>query len=159
MRLRSHIGLRVGLYIGSPSDDSESSTTESDLVNLINGNAGTVPIGTPVYSSAADTIDKARANAAGTSLVIGVVTASVLPGASVDVATSGAIVATTGQWDTVAGTTGGLVFNTIYYLDASSPGKLTSTAPSGAGQFVVQVGVAVSTTTLVVSREPPIGPL
>jgi hypothetical protein len=66
------------------------------------------------------------------------------------------LTATTGQWDAVTGGSGGLVANTVYYLDAATAGKLTATAPTTAGQYVVEVGMALSTTELLIKTRTPI---
>jgi hypothetical protein len=118
--------------------------------------AGGIVIGTPVYSSAANTVKKAQANAAGTAKVLGFVTASIVTTGAGTVQTSGVIAATTGEWDTVAGTTGGLTFNTVYYLSKDTVGTITSTAPSAVGELVVEVGIAISTTELVINIKRPI---
>lgn len=120
-----------------------------DIPQLTNGNAGTIPIGTPVYSSANDAVDKAKGDAVGTANVIGLVAdTSILAAAVGGIQMDGILAATTGQWDTVAGTTGGLTKDVIYYLSAATVGAITSTAPSSAGQFVVSIGIAISTTEL-----------
>lgn len=120
-----------------------------DIPQLTNGNAGTVPIGTPVYSSANDTVDKAKADAVGTTNCIGLVADTSIAAAAVGgIQMDGILAATTGQWDTVAGTTGGLTKDVIYYLSAATAGLITSTAPSSAGQFVVSLGIAISTTEM-----------
>lgn len=120
-----------------------------DIPQQTNGNAGSLVIGTPVYSSANDTVDKAKADAVGTVNVIGLVaevsiTAAAVGGVQMD----GILSATTGQWDAVAGTSGGLTKDVIYYLSAATPGLLTSTAPSTIGQYVKEIGIAISTTEL-----------
>jgi hypothetical protein len=70
------------------------------------------------------------------------------------VQTDGILSATTGQWDAVAGTTGGLTKDVIYYLSAATAGLLTSTAPSSAGQFVKKIGVGISTTEMLIQIDP-----
>lgn len=128
-----------------------------EIPQLTNGNASPIVIGTPVYSSANSTCDKAQANAVGTTNVIGLVAdASISAAASGAIQMGGILTATTGQWDTVAGTTGGLTKDVIYYLDPATAGKLTSTAPSTVGQFVVMVGIALSTTDLKIEIQPRI---
>lgn len=119
-------------------------------VVLTNDEASPVVIGAPVYMDAADGFKKAKADASGTAIVIGLVAKdpSIASATSGEVATSGILTATTAQWDAVAGTTGGLTFNTRYYLDPSTAGKITDTAPTTTGQYVVEIGVAVSTTEL-----------
>jgi hypothetical protein len=44
--------------------------------------------------------------------------------------------------------TGGLTFNSVYYLDPATAGKLTKTAPTTVGQYVMPIGLALSTTDL-----------
>jgi len=44
----------------------------------------------------------------------------------------------------------------IYYLSASSAGSITTTPPSTAGQYVVRVGEAASTSEFIIQLEPPI---
>jgi len=129
----------------------------NDIPQLTNGNAGSIVIGTPVYASAANTVDKARANAVGTTNVIGLVyDASIASASSGGVLMDGILSATTGQWDAVAGTTGGLTRDVIYYLSSSTAGLLTSTAPISVGEFVVSVGIAISTTELKIEIQPRI---
>jgi len=129
----------------------------NDIPQLINGNAGSIVIGTPVYASANNTVDKARANAVGTTNVVGLVyDASISAAASGGVLMDGILSATTDQWDAVAGTTGGLTRDVIYYLSAATAGLLTSTAPSNVGEFVVSVGIAISTTELKIEIQPRI---
>lgn len=120
-----------------------------DIPQLTNANAGSIVIGTPVYASANDSVDKAKADAVGTANVIGLVADVTITAAAVgSVQMDGILAATTGQWDAVAGTTGGLTKDVIYYLSAATSGLMTSSAPSVTGQFVVQIGIAISTTEM-----------
>lgn len=138
-------------------DTLDATAQEVDAVSLTNDNAGAIVIGAPVYSKAAGSVDKAQANAAGTVEVIGLVkSASIAAAASGSIQTDGILAATTVQWDAVAGTTGGLTFDTVYYLDPSTAGMISATAPTTAGQYVVRLGVAISTTELEISINPPI---
>lgn len=124
------------------------------LPQLINGNAGAIVIGTPVYASANNTVDKAKGDAVATVNVVGLVAeTSIASAATGGIQMDGVLSATTGQWDAVAGTTGGLTRDVIYYLSAATAGLLTSTAPTVAGQFVVQVGIGISTTEMRISVE------
>jgi len=124
---------------------------------LINGNAGVIVIGAPVYSSANGTVDKAKADAVGTTDVIGLVyDASIAAAGTGGIQIDGILTATTGQWDAVAGTSGGLTRNAVYFLSAATAGILTATARSVAGQFVVQVGIGLSTTDMKINIQPRI---
>lgn len=119
------------------------------LLVQTNDEAGAIVIGTPVYNDAADGVKKAKADAAGTSQPIGLVyDASITNATAGSILINGVLVATTGQWDAVAGTTGGLTFGTKYYLSAATSGLLTATAPSTVGQYVVEVGIGISTTEM-----------
>ena len=72
------------------------------------------------------------------------------------IATSNIVTGTTAQWDAVAGTTGGLTANTMYFLSPSTPGNLTATAPSTVGQYVCPVGIGISTTEMKINILTPI---
>jgi hypothetical protein len=138
-------------------DTLDAAASEVDVVTLTNGNAGSIVIGQPVYPSGAGSVDLAQANASGTVNLLGFVRdatiATATPGA---IQTDGVLAATTGQWDAVTGGTGGLTPGQVYWLDPSTPGKLTATAPTSVGQYVVRVGQAISTTELEITVEPPI---
>jgi len=122
----------------------------AEQMQLTNDEATPVVIGAPVYSDANGGFKKARANAAATSKVIGLVgqSPSITNAVAGAVTLDGIQTATTAEWDAVTGQTGGLTFNTKYYLDPAVAGKLTITAPTTVGQLVVEVGVALSTTDL-----------
>jgi hypothetical protein len=57
----------------------------------------------------------------------------------------GTLTLTTGQWDAVCGTTGGLTQGNYYWVD-STAGKMTATQPSGASNFQQVCITAMSTT-------------
>lgn len=107
-------------------------------------------IGNVVYVDGDDSVDLAQANAVATTIAIGLcVDTTVNAAATANIATDGIVLeATTGQWDTVAGTTGGLTAGVTYYLDPNTAGDLTETAPTDANDFVKVIGVALSTTDL-----------
>jgi len=131
---------------------------QAEAIQLTNDEASAVVIGAPVYSDANSGFKKAQANAAGTQGVIGLVAQApnIAAGASGAVCLDGILSATTAQWDAVTGDTGGLVFNAKYYLDPATAGKLTQTAPTTTGQYVREVGRALSTTELKVDIQPSI---
>lgn len=133
----------------SASDTLDAAISEVDVVSATNANAGAIVIGAPVYVSGAGSVDLAQADASGTKKVLGLVReASVAAAASGEIQTNGILVATTTQWDAVAGTTGGLTAGECYYLSAAAAGELTETAPTAVGEFVVPVGYALSTTEM-----------
>lgn len=147
-----------GLVSHMPST-AQPSVTFSPGMPLTNNNAGTLPIGTPVYSVAAGAFDQAIASSLVLSTVIGLLASASGPGTKTVVQTGGILTLTTAQWDAVAGTSGGLAFGTTYYLDPTTAGRPTATAPTATGKYVAAIGVALSTTDLAINLQPPIGPL
>lgn len=126
-------------------------------ITLTNDNAAAAVIGSPVYSSSADGFDLAKADASSTHKVIGLVhDTTIASAASGKVAIDGTLEATTAQWDVVTGDVGGLTFGATYYLDPTTEGKLTTTAPTTTGQFIKPVGIALSTTVLEILNQPSI---
>jgi hypothetical protein len=129
----------------------------TDLPQLTNGNASPIVIGTAVYASAANTVDKARANSVGTTNVVGLVAdASIASSSTGGIQIDGVLSATTGQWDAVTGGSGGLTVGSYYYLSSSTAGLLTSTAPTATGEFVISIGIALSSTELKIEIQPRI---
>ena len=126
---------------------------QATIFNQDNANVNTVVIGTPVYAtSTAGEMDEAQADAAATKDVLGLVAeVSVAAAASGAVQSDGVLAATTAQWDAVTGDVGGLTAGTKYYLDESTAGMLTTTPPSGSGEFVAMVGMGLSTTEMEIS--------
>lgn len=136
----------------------DSLDIKAEAVSYVNDEATPVVICAPVYNDVAGGFKKAQANAAGTKDVIGLVaqSPSIANGVSGAITIDGQLSATTAQWDAVTGGSGGLVFKTRYYLDPTTSGKLTSTAPSTVGQFVCEVGIAESTTDMKINIMPTI---
>jgi len=150
MAIRQPLVIVNGLIQQLQSGDTMNAPQAGgDIVSQTNDEAGSIVICTPVYNDVNDGVKKAKADAAGTASVIGlmqsVTTATTVAG---NVMTSGILTATTGQWDAVFGTTGGLTKGTRYFLSPTTAGLGTATAPSTVGQLVVPLGVAISTTEL-----------
>jgi hypothetical protein len=123
-------------------DTLSGPVAEVGLIALTNGDAGAHAIGDAVYISAADTAKKAKADASGTKDVFGVAIGTI----------SGAAVGNY-QTDGVLAGLSGLTAGAIYYLSAATAGLLTVTPPSSVGQYVVRVGIAISTTELDINIE------
>jgi hypothetical protein len=124
-------------------DTLAAASSEVDVVSMTNANAGAITVGMPVYVSAAGSVNKASAGAAGTAKVLGLVKdASIAAAGSGFVQTDGVL--SSADWTDVTGTTN-LTPGAIYYL-ATVAGQLTSTAPTGSGQYVMKVGMAISAT-------------
>jgi len=140
------------------ADTLDANIVEQEIINLTNDEAADpIVIGTPVYIDAANGCKRAQANASGTTNVVGLVKdASITAATSGAIITSGVLSATTAQWDAVAGTTGGLVAGTVYYLSDATVGQLTATAPTTGGSYVAPIGTAISTTELKLEVGPTI---
>lgn len=108
-------------------------------------------IGMPVYpNGTADTVKRAEANSSSTQKVAGLwASTSTAASGSGSMQYGGVLVATTVQWGAViTGAPSGLTAGAQYYLDAATPGYITSTPPTTAGQFVCPIGVALDTTSM-----------
>lgn len=138
-------------------DTLDAVASEVDLISKVNDNTAAIVIGQAAYTNASGNADLAQANASGTVEVLGLVKdASVASASSGYLQTDGILAATTAQWDTVTGGSGGLTPGSVYWLSADTAGGLTDTAPTTVGQYVCRIGKATSTTELEISIEPPI---
>lgn len=106
----------------------------------------TALFGEAVFVDGNDSVDLAQADAGGTSDVLGLAAAGVTAASSGAVILDGVLVGTTGQWDAITGDAGGLTAGAKYYLDPSTPGFITTTPPVAQGEYVVELGQALSTT-------------
>lgn len=117
-------------------------------ITRVNGNASAITKGQAVYVSSGTDVDLAQADAASTSIVLGLVKdLSVASAGEVQIQLDGVIEQS--DWTTVTGSAS-LSINSKYYLSESTAGSLTTTAPSSVGQYVVEVGVALSATELLI---------
>lgn len=126
------------------SDTLDAAVSEVDIIARTA--AATLIAGQPVYASSGTEVNKADADADATSKCIGLAKAAINSAASGSIQTNGLITLTTGEWDAVCGTSGGLAVGTIYYLSGGTAGLLTSTAPTTTGHYVVPVIKGISTT-------------
>lgn len=139
-------------------DSLNASCNEVDVISMTNSNAGAIVICAPVYVDGAGTVDLAQADAAATTEILGLVAVSPSIGiaGSGNIQTDGILAGSTDQWDAVTGDAGGLTPGSVYYVDPDTAGMLTTTAPTTAGDFVIRVGVALSTTEMDITATPPI---
>ena len=130
-------------------DTLDAIVNEVDITQATNNEATTIVIGTPVYVDGAGTVMEARADTLVSSRILGLVQDATIAAAAVgNIQTDGVFVATTTQWDAVAGTTGGLTPGVHYFLDSATAGLITATAPTTTGDVVVNLGLALSATEL-----------
>lgn len=151
MTLRTPLVQIAGVISQLPSGDS---IALPEAVNYTTDSA--MVIGNVVYPSSGGHVAKAKADSSSTIAISGLAGATISSGASGPIQNGGIITATTTQWDAVAGTTGGLTAGTKYYLSDATAGDLTATPPSTAGHFIVPVGVANSTTDLLLYNNPTV---
>jgi len=116
-----------------------------------------IPPGAPCRYSGATSIARAKADAAANAEVDGLALAQLAIAGAGKLRVAGIHTLATALWDAVTGQTGGLTPNTVYYLDPSNAGKLTTTAPTTAGQQVVRIGRAINSTQMRLLIQPPIG--
>jgi hypothetical protein len=118
-------------------------------MSLQNADSVSINCGMAVYMSAAGAVKRAVASSLTTcGGTIGIVLdATIASSANGNIVTEGLVTLTTTQWDAVGGSSG-LSFGSTYYIDPSTPGNITTTAPTTVGQVVVPIGVAISAVTL-----------
>ena len=111
--------------------------------------------GLALYITSSGKVTKALANAASTSFVAGLSLVTINQGGACQYRMEG-LVELTDWTDATENSASILSAGSFYYVSSTDPGKITNTAPSGAGNFVVQVGFAQSTTKLNLQIQPPI---
>jgi hypothetical protein len=129
-----------------------------DLSNSVaknNDTGNTIPIGTPLLVSSGNAI-LAQADAQGTVRVAGLAAETANDSSPVEILADGILPATTGEWDTITGETGGLSEGLDYFLSATTKGRLTVNAPDAQGEFVVRIGYALSSTEMEIEIGQPI---
>src|SRR6266576_4627063 len=157
MASRKPLVLNAGIIQQLQSGDTLSAPLAgAQEISLTNDDVGSHIPGQIVYLDANDGVKKAKADAAGTAYAFALASIAVTNGVAGVYATDGILSLTTGQWDTAFGTSGGLTAGTIYFLSAATAGLGTGTAPSTVGQYVVRLGIAVSTTELAIGIKDPI---
>jgi hypothetical protein len=133
--------LQGGLTPPPPPDPGE----DSSIVTLTNGDVVSHALGNIVYISAANTAKLAKANASGTKDAMAIATVAITPAATGAYQLAGVITGLTG-----------LTAGAVYYLSATTAGAMTTTAPTTIGQYVVRLGIAISTTDFLFDTERPI---
>lgn len=155
MAQRKALTLVNGYVQELPSGDTLAGAVAAHSVSMTNANASAITIGQVVYCSGADEVDLARANADGTSKVLGLVSASSISnGASGAIQTDGVLSTTTTNWDALTGQTGGLTPGSDYILSPDTAGSLVVRSSTiDAGEWIVPVGKAISTTDMLIDIE------
>lgn len=102
----------------------------------------------PVYIKSDGNFAKAKADSLNTRKVFGLTAAAIADtvAGSIYVEPGTVITATTGEWDAICGTSGGLTPGVSYFLSGATAGILTATAPTTSGHVQFEVIIALSTT-------------
>lgn len=124
-------------------------------VSLTNNTGSTIGKLKALYkTTTADQIALAKADASTTQRFIGFAAAAINNGAAGTVITDGVAVGLTTDWDAVTGQTGGLTPGSVYYLSDVTAGTITTNPPSS--DWRVPVGVAISTTQMLIAKLEPV---
>jgi hypothetical protein len=141
--------LRIGSISGGSAGETGSTKFLAELPGAVVGSVVVVDTSPPIFVGLA-ALALADASSSSTIQVVGVVS-ELQAGNAVTVQTSNKVELTEAQWNVIKGGSGGLVQGAAYYLNASTAGHLTATVPTAPGTFVVQVGIAVNSTILLLS--------
>lgn len=118
---------------------------------------GAILPGAPVRLASLNSLITANATTAAGSNTIGLETkAAAEEGDDVEFVSSGLVELTAAQWDAVVqGESGGLIAGDAYFLNDNGAQKpLITTAPVTGGHFIVQIGIALSPTVMLVQNGP-----
>lgn len=156
MALRKPLVFNGGIQQLQSGDTLDAARSDSSGLIQTNDNVGAMIAGQVVYNDANDGVKSAKADASATKDVVGLMLDTPAAAGTGFVAMSGPVTLTTAQWDAVFGTSGGLTKGTRYYLSATSAGQGQAGAPTTVGQYVVELGIAISTTELMLAIRSPI---
>lgn len=119
----------------------------NDYQNFTNNQGSSLVIGDICYYDAASpAVKKAKADAAATIVQLCFCTQALTNLSSGIFQFDGLLIIASAPFIT----------NTIYYLSPTTAGAITSTIPTTAGQYVIRVGYAYGTTSLLIKIERPI---
>lgn len=125
-------------------------------LDVVNGEAFAILIGASSYIDSANTIKYANADSIDTKDAIGLCTEEIAISGSGVVQVDGLLILTTAQWDIATGDTGGLTPGAVYFLSDVTIGRITKTATTTTGHYIVKMGIAVSTTDFEIMIGTPI---
>jgi hypothetical protein len=121
--------------------------------------SGSFPPGTPVAPSSDldGAVVPANGHISSIASCAGLAAGAGVVGGRVLVQFAGPLVLDAAEWDALTGETGGLVRGSVYYVVAFSgqSGKITRTRPSTPGDRTIPVGIALSSTDMMVQIGSP----
>ena len=114
-----------------------------------NNSGSGVVIGNVVFFNTVGDAVKAQADVEATMLGVGFASETIADTTSGDFQVDGIMIATEAEWNAVTEEgAGGLTEGAKYFVSEITAGKITTTAPSVVGEFVVQIGIALTSTKL-----------
>lgn len=128
---------KLYVYDGTNYVDVGASGSATSVVSTYTAGAGGIAAFNPVYISANDTVLKGQATTFAASKIIGFAPLAITAAASGLIQEDGVL----------AGALTGATAGDAYYLSATA-GAITTTPPSGSGNYVVRVGYAKNATDL-----------
>lgn len=115
--------------------------------------AGNRPIGSPLSASlTGNNCVTSQADDTPGAFCVGLATEAAVDGELVNIRPSGILTLTTVQWDVILGNVSpaGLNPGAAYYLSADHIGRLTEVVPSAGGTYANQIGIAASSTRMLI---------
>lgn len=147
----TYTSVTIDTYGRVTAGTAGSGNVDKLLTPFTNTQGATISICQVIYTDASGA-KLARADADATRRTVGIVSDATIANAASGLAvTTGVMTASTAQWDSVTGGTGGLVANSNYWLSNVTAGALTTTPPTTG--WSKRVGTAISTTQLRMSLD------
>lgn len=116
-------------------------------------NVTSVKAGNCVYDAGSGNVDLAQANSIATATVIGLTQEQAVQNEDVCYANQGVISRL--SWSSLTGAAD-LTPETIYYLSATDAGMFTEIPPTGAGEYIVEIGLAIDARRLLIRIKAPV---
>lgn len=124
-------------------------TTDSSIISVTNNGGQFIRAGQPVCKNGI--LFQGAKSLAPHQVVLGLAVEDCIAGYQLKIQTSGMMTMPTVGWDAVADSVGGLINGSRYYID--SDGKLTAAPPETSPEYLIKVGVALNTTSLLIDLD------
>ena len=141
--------LQAGDVIAGGASNALNLATHSSV-------AAAITKGSPCRYSSAGKVQMARADALANARVLGLAQAGVAADTDLFLTTFGLVTMTTAEWDVLTGGAGGLTAGALYFLDPATVGGITLTAPTTVGECVVELGLSLANTEMLLAIKAPI---
>lgn len=154
------LALQNGAIAELPPGSLLECLCQGEGVELENRTPFTIPYLSPVivgYGAGAGGMVLAQANSAALCLCVAIVTKDCLPGRTAVAQFAGILEGTAPHWESIAQSPSGLLAGRSYWLSSTTAGKITDSPPTAQGEYLVEIGRALSPTRLFLSPQFPIG--